>query len=365
MMASCGEEVEEVILAAGMEEVAELLTNKNLYLSFYGAFIILGIKMELSKDGLGLSAKGTPVYMIGGEHLKGEGTSKLVYEFDIADDGRPTFKHCSSVPPLPIGMPAPFVVKHLGQTFVLYGGDGFIQKYLHIRATEPVLDNCFLVLSEDGMGWKSTPPPFYDEDSSHQMWFHGAIGSKLYVSDDKSSRPMCSYDITTERWEEMKFGEFPSLPEGSITLSVRGPITEADGQSSYVVISNLDYGEEPRLCAALVDGDGNIAKFQTIHYATRRFESTSNFKLIELMYKGDSSTFALVFMAYDGALGLTVFRVSISSHYKKVDAKRQKLSFLTTENDFLEVEVLVNQRYMLTEDQLNFHYGVVGDIIFR
>ncbi|CAN0897381.1 hypothetical protein LINGRAHAP2_LOCUS19098 [Linum grandiflorum] len=307
--------------------------------------------------------------MIGGEHLNGEdinrktgkpreccskaSASMLVYEFDIADDGQPAFKETSLVPQLPIGMPAPFIVNHLGQTFVLYGREGFGKNCRHNWAKEPVLGNCFLVLRKDGMGWKSICTPFFDEHSSRHIWFHSAIGSKLYVL---AHDFMCSYDVMTGLWEHRRRGAFWTFPQGSITLSFPVSITEANGQSTYVVISNLGYSEKPRFGAALVDRDGNIAsKFQTIHYATRGYESTGNFKLIELMYKDDSSTFALVFISHDGALGLAVFRVSLVSSSKRVD----------TETDFLETEVLVNQRYILSKDQLNFNYGVIDDVIFR
>ncbi|CAN0896859.1 hypothetical protein LINGRAHAP2_LOCUS18755 [Linum grandiflorum] len=372
------------------------LRNKNLYLGYRSNSQIVGIKLD---DRLGLSGKEEPriiedavilgrwdiheddgvpiamrflvkdskVYAIGGSNHSddepckalsneclSEPVSMLVYEFSRSADGRPRFSPCSSVPQLPAGMNDPYIVNHMGETYVLYGPE-ILNQRLSPQNKKLALKYSFLVLEKQGMGWKSLPrPPLLgDESLTRQMQFDGAIGSKLYV---RTRRRMFCYDIKNERWEvddwrPRKFGR------DAITLSsLATGITNEVGEPSYVVIyveynlyHEVNIGH--RIFAALVDEDGKIRRNQLILEATGDHSYIGTMKLIDLGFHKKGSTFALVFASSSNIIGLTVVRVS------------QLPSLSDGDDEFLKAEVLVNQRY-ITEKRVSTTGFCIHDAFF-
>ncbi|CAN0928033.1 hypothetical protein LINGRAHAP2_LOCUS36234 [Linum grandiflorum] len=400
------------IEAAGKKEVPQILRNKNLYLGFALNTVIAGIRIEPSaydigllreekpeiitkpvvickwnirKDfdlpfGMGILVKDSKVYMIGGKYpddktcfkLGSEACfsksylSELVYEFAIPEpSSAPIVIPCCSLVALPpVAMPAPIIVKHLGEIYVLYGHD-FRYDQPWTSETTSKLEKCFLVLVKDCMEWKSLPHPpvSHREFFRCQMEFLGAMGSKLYV---RVANKVCCYDVHKGEWEEMH----RILKHGLLTLSsLYVPATE-ERPPSYVVISPYDGDvDHHTISAKLIKGDGKTSAFQLIHKADDRL---GTFKLIELDESESESeeekdpcynrsgTFALVFRPSSSVFGLTVIKVTlIPKDFEHHVEKRPRLNPEEKE-EFLKVEVLLNQRYM-AKGQFDPTTGLMGD----
>ncbi|CAN0862198.1 hypothetical protein LINGRAHAP2_LOCUS8414 [Linum grandiflorum] len=404
-MSSSGEAIEA--------DVPSCLRNKKLYLSTFGNTGLLGIRIEpmmtdgaeetgkpcilggwdLRKDhgipvGMGILVKDSKVYMIGGEHPGCNGClwsqpgvcagksslSSSVYECAIPDGGPPTLSPCDSIPQLPTAMASPIIVKHLGEIYLLYGGEssnicwGLSDSDSESPTSSDSFDKCFLVLSKDGKQWKPlTPPPFYHKATpavmkyvSRQMCYLGAVGTKLCLGlmDD-----MYCYDINKDEWERKGRHNWIGQ-QGSITLSSLSSLSV--GQSSYVVISTDFDSQHHKIYAALVDEEGNVLRRQLIDEEKRSEDKIISFiKLIELeskKEKDDNSTFALVFNLGRTLIRLTVFRVSLLSFSKEVEHVAKKTRLLD-ESKFLKAKVLVNRRYDM-ENQCGFNACVIDDAFF-
>ncbi|CAN0896856.1 hypothetical protein LINGRAHAP2_LOCUS18752 [Linum grandiflorum] len=372
---------------ASFEEAREwalppCLRNKNLYLGFACNTTIFGIGIEDGLDLVGtkepaiirnpiilgewsihkheglplamrIVVKDSEVYGIGGSnhgrdepcHIlancsKQSSPSRLVYEF--TPRCRRTFSHCSSVPQLPAGIRSPIIVNHMGEIYVINAQK--IRDRSWLPETESgsnnssVLDNCLLVLRKGGMSWEylTRPPPGLS--LCLKVVFYGVIGNMLYV---RAGIRLFGYHFKKKLWVEATETTrwYPWMDIGSITLSS----LSTAGQSSYVVIyilEDLEGGHWHRICAALVDEDGNAVRSgQVILEASGDYDRIGRFKLIELESDKDSSTFAMVFTPSREMIGLTVVRVSLLPRWAEG-------------NEFLKGEVLVNQRYDITGKRL-------------
>ncbi|CAN0871005.1 U-box domain-containing protein 43 [Linum grandiflorum] len=193
---------------------------------------------------------------------------------------QPSFVACSSVPRLPRLMPAPIIIQHLGEIYVVYGQLRFNECRKHLNT----------------------------EIESEELLREVGKGCKLCVS---LAGQLNSYDIKKNECEEMS--DLYWHQKGIITLSL---YPEAEDEVCYVVIIPKLKGEHRGIDAALVDEVGNRSHIQLLHQVTGNDEITS-FKLIELEFEkkdpyNGSSTFALVFNSDDKMIGLTVIKVSIS-----------------------------------------------------
>ncbi|CAN0911363.1 hypothetical protein LINGRAHAP2_LOCUS26812 [Linum grandiflorum] len=403
------------------KELPRILRNKNLYFGCMWNTRIIGIRIEPSTDEIGslgeetpdiienpvflgkwniLSDHGLPVgmsmlvmdsklYMIGGEYINDRhcldfhseenfsngALPESAYEFAIAP--KPNFDNfsiSSSLPQLPTAMVAPIIIKHWGEIYVLYGED--VQGYRWPpRERRSILENRFLVLRNRGHGcmkWESIPlHPLCKPSLTCKMWsFYGSIGSGLYI---QFGGIVWCYDTNKEQWEEKSHDYRIAGLLDSITLSsLSVPTTYAEGRPSYVVIFPTAHEMSHKITAALVDGDGRASRFQLIHEARGVIDDLTDFKLIELEeseeekeLKDCSSTFALVFAPDVNVIGLTVIRVSLLRSFFEVEDhrdKRQKLSAYK-EDDFLKVEVLLNQRY-ITKGEFDFEECILNDAFF-
>ncbi|CAN0911361.1 hypothetical protein LINGRAHAP2_LOCUS26810 [Linum grandiflorum] len=191
--------------------------------------------------------------------------SELAYEFAVPElrfgsvPTVPIISSSSSVPPLPMAMPAPIVMKHLGEIYVLYGS-AYYDKESRTEMSKSDLEKCFLVLRnrKGCMEWESlpAPPAVYRPASCHNVVYFGAIGSRINVM---VGRKMCCYDVNERKWEEHS-SHLSCSKVGSLTLSsLSVPITDTEGRPCYVVVYAVHFDQaEHRIEAALADGDGEL-----------------------------------------------------------------------------------------------------------